>query len=269
MLRSSDSDSPQMSETAQTPRMECNISGAELNELCRCYRCNCATYPVCTWFGEPCNECVDIGTLHHYQPNIAKPGEHKKGEAEALSISDPRPLTRTIIEEVKTQPTGDCLYEAIMHALNHYVTALLITIKDLRTAASRYQTQDTFEVYRVLSANQPEYRCVSSSRTLRGFKNIMQRCGESVGVEHCLWGDENTLNIFSKLFKLQFAVFNDKGQLVQLVKAARGLHHTVLLRLNRSRKGEEHFSLLRFNGETILQAQEWNWLKNRLGLKPD
>lgn len=137
----------------------------------------------------------------------------------------------------------------------------------MRRAAARYQTQHTFTAYQALAADQPEYRCISKSRTLRGFKNVMQRCGEDVGPEHCLWGDENTLNVFSKLFQLRFVVFNDKGQLVQRVQDAVRVNHTVLLRLNRSRPGEEHFSLLRFNGETILQDHEWNWLKNRLNLK--
>lgn len=244
--------------------VQIHVSGAEMTELCRCFKCDCETYPFCTWLGEPCTECFNVDHLQHGEPNPNKPGEHTPS---AHAVLEQRPLVRTFIEEVRTQPNGDCLYEAIQLALNHYVRGeKMITIEDLRGAASRYQTSDTFHAYQALAANQPEYRCISKSRTLRGFKNIMQRCGEEVGPEHCLWGDENTIEVFSRLFKIRFAVFNDKGKLVQLVQASRGVHHTVLLRLNRSRPGEEHFSLLRFNGETILQAHEWNWLKNRLNI---
>ena len=252
--------------TPQQPLQIC-ISDAEMAELCRCYRCNCKTYPICTWLGEPCNDCFDVELLQHYHPTLDRPGEHQRV---LETNNEQRPLVRTFIEQIKTQPNGDCLYEAIAHALNHYVrSGVSITIEDLRAAASRFQSNDTFTAYQVLAADQPEYRCISQARTLRGFKNIMQRCGEEVGPEHCLWGDENTLNIFSQLFKVRFAVFNDKGQLVQRVQAQRNIKHTILLRLNSSRPGEEHFSLLRFNGETILQAHEWNWLQNRLKLTGD
>ena len=248
--------------------VQIHISSQEMAELCRCYRCDCTTYPVCTWLGEPCEECFDVVKFLHYEPDVSKPGQHNK-EIHESSPTEPRPLVRTLIEEIKTQPSGDCLYEAIVHALNHYVrSGTMITIQDLRDAASRYQTQHTFEAYQVLAEDQPEYRCVSRSRTLRGFKNIMQRTGETVGPEHCLWGDENTLGIFSKLLKMKFAVFNDKGQFRQTIQAERGSKHTILLRLNFSRPGEEHFTLLRFNGETVLQEHEWNWLKNRLKI-PD
>jgi hypothetical protein len=264
-----------MSDSISTAAVvQINITSAEMSELCRCYRCDCTTYPICTWFGEGCSDCMDMTHLQHYSPNVNKPGEHLQSTTADTTPPQPppelRPLVRTYIEEIKTQPNGDCLYEAIVHALNYYVRSAkdaLITIEDLRSAAARKQTPDTFAAYQALAANQPEYRCISRSRTLRGFKNVIQRCGDVVGPEHCLWGDENTLEIFSRLFLFRFAVFNDKGKLVQQIEALRGVNHTVLLRLNRARPGEEHFSLLRFNGETILQAHEWNWLKNRLNIK--
>jgi len=259
-----------MDETTTTQRstqpLEIKVSDAEIAELCRCYRCDCKTYPICTWFGEPCAECFDVAKLKHHKPNMNRPGEHAPEIEEEEAI---RSLVRTYIEEVRTQPSGDCLYEAIAHALNHYVRSnVWITTHDLREAASRYQSAETFSAYQALATDQPEYRCISKARTVRGFKNIMKRCGDEVGPEHCLWGDENTLEVFSRLFKVKFAVFNDKGQLVQRVAASvfPRIKHTILLRLNQSRPGEEHFSLLRFNGETILQPNEWNWIQNRLNL---
>lgn len=254
---------------------EINISDAEWLELSRCYRCNCATYPVCTWLGEPCNECFSALEFQHLAP--AEPGCFSTPPHSAAS-PPPRGLTHTRIEEVGTSGNGDCLYDCVAKALNHYiplqrVATQHISIGDLRQFVSRRQTPATFDAYKVAAVGDADgsYECLSKVKTLRGFKNCIQHCGSDVGAQKCLWGDENTLNIISSAFRLRFAVFDERGALLQSVngEGAAAPKHTVLLRLNRSVDGEEHFSLLTFNRQTVLQSGEWAWLKKTLKLSSE
>lgn len=243
------------------------ISADELEEICRCYHCDCSTYPVCTWQGEPCAECFHTETMTHLDPQDSSPGKYHKKRGGNNQQIIPRPLTKTYIEEIFTRPNGDCLYECIALALNEYLddrrATYRITVDDLRAYVSRCQTNQTFEAYQALARHQSEYRALVNVRSLRGLKNVIRQTGTTVGPEHCLWGDENCLNIFSEGYKLRFAVFDEKGVLVQTIGNER-YPHTILLRHNRSHAGEEHFTLLKFNDQTVLQRNEWNWLEKRM-----
>jgi len=252
------------------------INDQDLLELCRCYKCDCATYPVCTWLGEPCSLCFNVNTFAHFDADASKPSLFKNGanhqreqqREQQLTLMDKRPLVKTSIQEIKTDGNGDCLYECIALALNHYLSPHVarekITVGDLRFFVSQRQTDATYEAYKNLAVT-GDYECLAKVRNIRGFKNVVQQCGSEVGPEHCLWGDENTLGIFSDAYRLRFVVFNERGALLQMVGVPE-YAHTILLRLNRVRVGEEHFTLLQFNGHTILKQHEWLWLKKSLSI---
>lgn len=251
-----------------------NISQNDLLELCRCWKCDCTTYPICTWIGSPCKECFNVHTFCHFDADkqVSKfkntlADQHE--QQRRIASSEPRPLLKTRIEEIKTDPLGDCLYECITRALNRYlgpVAMANITIADLRFFASTMQTEETYQAYKnVAAASDDSYGCVAKTRGLRAFKNVVQLSGNEVGPENCLWGDENTITIFSDAFRLRFVIFDQRGQMIQLI-GQQEYAHTILLRLNRLRPGEEHFTLLQFNNETILKQHEWAWLKKNLHL---
>lgn len=246
------------------------IADEELLELSRCYKCNCNSYPICTWYGEPCGECFDVGSFHHQSPDnrlgiFIKRGQLGRAPPTALHTQADRPLTNTKVAEVKTDASGDCLYDCIAKAFNRYLNAHVstspITISDLRHFASRKQNQAMFDAYRSVG----HYECLAKVHTLRGFRNVMQQSGSDVGVENCLWGDENTLQIFSDAFHLRIVVFNERGKMIQFI-GQEDYSHTLLLRLNRRKAGNEHYTLLEFNDQTILTQNEWFWLKKHLHL---
>jgi hypothetical protein len=236
----------------------------EIKELTKCFYCDCATDKtgVCTWHGEPCKECFDVTTYQHYQVDPNHPGLFTQSTArnELRRIEHPR------ISEIPTDPNGDCLYDCVSKALGG------VPISDLRAFVSRSQTQDTFEAYRTISRNSPGYDVLQKVRTLRGLKNTIQRCGSTVGSNECLWGDENAIQILSNGYLLRFAVFDTTGKMIQNVEPeplgtpSKTPSRTVLLRLNRSTAGSEHFTLLTFNRQTLLQAHEWLWLSQQLRL---
>ncbi len=240
------------------------LSEVELLELRRCYHCDCASYPLCTWIGEPCKECFCTETFTHYDPDERHPGQFKTQNAHRPVK---RALLHTRVSEIKTSEDGDCLYDCLALAFNRYllqgVATQPITVSDLRIFASRCQTEATFAAYKVLAESTNDYECISKTRTLRGFKNIVQQCGSDVGSERCLWGDENTLTFFSESYRIRFVVFNERGQLIQIIGSL-DYGHTILLRLNRKDVQSEHFTLLQFNNETILQQHEWFWLKRKV-----
>jgi hypothetical protein len=250
------------------------INEQDLLELCRCYKCDCATYPVCTWLGEPCSLCFNVNTFTHYDSDSAKPSlfknnaDHQREQQreQQLTILDKRPLVKTRIQEIKTDGNGDCLYECIALALNRYlsdgVAREKITVADLRFFVSQRQTNATYEAYKNLAAT-GDYECLSKVRNIRGFKNVIQQCGGNVGPENCLWGDENTIGVFADAYRMRFVVFDERGALLQMIGEPEYVH-TILLRLNRIRVGEEHFTLLQFNDQTVLKQHEWLWLKKSL-----
>lgn len=257
-----------MAATGPAP-LNISISPNELAELTRCYRCDCMTGPMCTWQGEPCTECFDLSSYCHKNPDPREPGKHVREHVAELQPEVP--IVDARIKIIPTKPTGDCLYECIVIALNALVLRNIahtrITIDDLRSLVSRKQTEDSFHAYRALSHDQPEYLCLQQTKTLRAFQNIVRVCGRDVGAEHCLWGDENSIHVIANTYRLRIAVFNEKGKLAQFVKPeSHTPARTIVLRLNRSSPGEEHFELMQFNRHTLLYESEWRWLCKRLGL---
>lgn len=234
----------------------------EIQELTKCYNCDCATLAttkLCTWHGEPCKECFDITTYQHLQPDPNHPGLFKS------DLNQPTPQLRRIehprISEIQTDPNGDCLYDCLSKALGG------TPIDMIRAFVARSQTQDTFDAYKTVSKHSDGYGVLQNVRTLRGLKNTIQRCGAVVGSSECLWGDENTLQIIANGYLLRLAVFDTTGKLIQKVEPDSPSVRTVMLRLNRLRPGSEHFTLLAFNRQTLLQPHEWSWLCNQLRLK--
>ena len=238
-----------------------DISDYELSEIKKCHYCDCATYPICTWIGEPCKECFCANTFAHYEADNRHPGMFSS----QTILSPKRLINNPRVIEIKTNPDGDCLYDCFARALNQYLeqSHKKITVSDLRMFVSRRQTQDTYTAYKTLAASSSDYGCISKTHSLRSFKNIVQLCGSNVGSDQCLWGDENTLNFLSESYCIRIVVFNEKGKLIQIIGSP-DLQHTLLLRLNRKEASSEHFTLLQFNNQSILQQHEWFWLKKHL-----
>mgnify|MGYP001073990057 CR=1 FL=1 len=237
-------------------------SNDELKDLYKCFFCDCKTLScgICTWQGEPCKECFDKDIFQHraYDPN--NPGKYLRNN----SSSSPREVMYPKMSEIQTNGNGDCLYESISKALvlNYGYHNTMVSIDMLRNYVSRLQNMANFEAYKVTYGGDG---CMKDIRTLRAFKNLVQYNGEQVGPDKCLWGDENVLNIISNGYLIRFVVFDHSGEMIQTIKpdnsqAAR----TILLRLNRQLRNCEHFNLLTFNKQTLLQEQEWNALKQIL-----
>lgn len=248
-----------------------HVQKREIDELCKCYKCDCETADcgICTWFGEPCAECFDLTTYSHLQPNPRHPSRFLKNSHHPEKLR--RSVSHAEIEEISTDGNGDCLYECIATALS--TTGLhRISISDIRAFVARKQNDETFSIYKSLAGRTrsntdfEEYQCLKKVRTLRGFKNVIQRCGANVGPDECMWGDENTLQVLADGYRLRFAIFDHTGNLIQIIEPNqenRSAVCSVLLRLYRHTVGNEHFNLLRFNNQTLLSQHEWEWLHDR------
>lgn len=240
------------------------VQPEEVAELNRCYRCDCKTRStrVCTWQGEPCKECFSFVTYQHFLPNPAEPGLYVKVERPLVNRAIPRSLQ---ISEIPTDGNGDCLYDCIARALG--TDTEWVPIADLRSFVARKQTTDNFSAYKTLASQSEEYSVLSRVRSLRGFQNVIRRCGSDVGPEECLWGDENVLNIISTAYKVRFAVFDDRGKIIQIIMPEEtiGEPHTILIRLSRRVKQSEHYTLLSLNGQTLLQPSEFAVLLQQIG----
>lgn len=244
------------------------VRHSEIAEINKCFQCDCETIAagICTWQGEPCLECFDVATYCHLQSNPNRPGLFERNSANHQNYSPENRPQKGSIKEIMTDGNGDCLYECIARALSTTGTSR-ITISELRAFVSRNQTEDTFNAYKIVAKHdeQGSYNCLKKVRTLRGLKNVIQRCGAHVGAENCLWGDENALHILSNGYRLRFAIFDNTGKIVQLVEPTQhNASRTVLLRLHRQIKNCEHFNLLTFNDHTLLHNYEWNVLKQLL-----
>lgn len=237
-----------------------DLTESELLELRRCRHCDCSTYPICTWFGEPCRECFCPDSFTHYDSDAQHPGLFK---TQMAAPSRKRTIVHYRVLEIATSNDGDCLYDCISRALNQYldkgVAQQTISVIDLRTFISRFQTNETYAAYKTLAASSKDYECIAKTHSLRSFKNVVEQCGKDVGAPNCLWGDENTLNFFAEAYRIRFVVFNDQGQLLQILGAP-DFRHTMLLRLNQ----DQHYTLLQFNHQSVLQQHEWMWLKKSL-----
>ncbi len=232
-----------------------------MREMYGCKDCDCEKYPWCTYLGGLCRECVD---LHHYVHK--KPLRSKAGcfSTDPNSIKDTPSIDYPYIKIIKTSLDGDCLFSAISEAFNGK-----LTIKDLRHLVARYQTRETFETYTELAGFMPEYRPIRAAHSLRDFRVLIKKTGDDVGIENCVWGDENSIQIISTCLRLGIMIFNEKGKFVQSITPERTSTFNdtkssryVLLLLNSSKAGNEHYNLLEFNKHTLLTEYEYSKMKN-------
>jgi hypothetical protein len=190
---------------------------------------------------------------------------------------------------VRSPPDGDCMYMCISNALDQRVS-----VKDLRRLVSRKQTKEMYNTYMDLydmtnmelssvdtcddargdtiddiAQTLPEFCTLEHIKSFDQFRHFIQLCGSEVGADKCMWGDENALKICSDEFGFTFAIFNEKGSIIQKIKpttpaispAGQNMHERiVLLRLNGGSKGQEHYDLLKFNGDCILTIDKWEYL---------
>lgn len=237
-------------------------SNEELKELFRCHLCDCETRRcgICFWQGQICLECFCTTNFSHRQYDPSRPGQHDTRGIPPTAT--PRPVTHPRMSEIQTEGNGDCLYESIAKALvlDRHIHVAAVSPQSLRLFVSKCQKPEHFAAYKVTYAD-----ALKRVHTLRGFKNSIQLCGKDVGPENCIWGDENTIHILSNQFQLRLVVFDQRGQMIQKIEPeSLASARTILLRLNRQLKNNEHFSLLAFNGQTLLEEQEWLWLKQKL-----
>jgi hypothetical protein len=265
----------------------------EFTELLKCYKCNCESSPYCTIGGELCLECFDYEHFQHRKPRSKFPGTFLKycrgGECETCT------RTRTYNPSngkmnfyvVRSPPDGDCMYTCISNALNQK-----ISVQNLRRLVSSKQTKETYENYMDLydmtmatvnedgSVNDegarelPEFCTLEHIKSFDQFRHYIQLCGSEVGTGECMWGDENALQICSNEYGITFVIFNEKGSIIQKVspifdevitpeKKKFFFQRFVLLRLNGGSKGQEHYDLLKFNGDAILTIEKWEYLTKK------
>jgi len=234
-----------------------------MREVYACKECDCEKYPWCVYMGGLCKSCVDLNTYTHKMPLRNCPGEYstpRDTKNRESKIEYPH------LEIIKTELNGDCLYSAISLAFEGK-----ISVNDLRYLVAHHQTPETYETYKDLASFMPEYLPIKAAHSLRDFRVLIKKTGDDVGVQHCVWGDENALQIISTFLRLGIKIFNEKGQYIQQIVPERtnSFNNTtptryVLLLLNSSKPANEHYNLLKFNKHTLLTHDEWDKMKSIL-----
>ena len=239
------------------------LNNSVIKELNKCFMCNCENFPFCNieGCGQLCNECFDVESYTHTVNDQTYRvfdfwgklvDDHLELETnDTLDLSKLKFKTRKGgFTSVRTKPNGDCLYESISTAFKKK-----ISIQDLRNLVSNLQTIDTFTVYKLLSEDEndiKEYEIMKCVDTLAEFKHMIRRCGYEYGAKNCLWGDENALHHISNTLNIHFIVCDGRGTFLQKISPLFNCDRYIILKLNNLKEGFEHFTLVRWNGESIL-----------------
>lgn len=226
-------------------------------ELYKCHKCNCDTFPMCIdvgGCGELCDDCFDVNRYQHKEVCTSKPGRFKSLNTPTHTIK----VKSASINIINMPKDGDCLYNAFRKAFSNG-----ITVEHLRYLVSKKQSIESFRAYKTLADwKMAEFNAIKGAKTLREFKNVIQRSGEKVGANHCVWGDENSMRIMCNAFYIGVLIFNEKGTLIQTIKPE--FHppkRFILLRLNSTYPGNEHYDLLVFNNHSLITYTELSGLK--------
>lgn len=232
-----------------------------MREMYCCKYCDCDGYPWCVYMGGLCKHCVDLNEYHHKLPLRSRPGEYSSASRKTSKSPE---ITYPRLRIIKTDVDGDCLYQSISLALSG-----ALSINQLRYLVSIHQTNSTFAAYKELSTFMPEYRQLHCIHSLRDFRLLIRKSGKDIGVKNCIWGDENALQIISTFLRLGIKIFNEKGQYIQEIIPERtstfdntNPSKYVLLLLNSSKPGNEHYNLMEFNHHTLLSHSEWEKMKS-------
>lgn len=237
-----------------------------MREMYGCKDCDCESYPWCinSYLGGLCRECFDLESYTHKKALRSNPGLYGVDRQSRVGRSV---IDYPYIKLIPTPLDGDCLYRAISKAFDGKVTT-----EDLRYLVARCQSHVTFETYKELSGFMSEYRPVRAAHTLRDFRVLLKKTGDDVGCSNCVWGDENALSIISTMFRLGFMIFNEKGVLIQRITPERTSSYNdckpgryIMLLLNGSKAGQEHYNLLEFNRRTLLSEEEVKEIHKLLG----
>lgn len=233
-----------------------------MREMCSCKDCECETYPYCiNALGKLCKECFDIQYYTHKTPVKNDPGRFHLYDNKNQRIDTPiTPITHPYIKILSTALDGDCLYSAISLAFDKK-----ITVEMLRFLVASNQNQDTYQAYKELSSYMQEYEPIKGTHSIGEFKILMKKTGEQIGCTACIWGDENALQIIATEYNLTFVIFNEKGQHIQKINSLNNqTSRYVLLLLNSSKQGNEHYNLLQFNNHRLITPYEWDMLKQTI-----
>ena len=251
------------------------LSNSVTNELNKCFMCNCEYFPFChiEGCGQFCDECFNVNDYTHSTNNTLV------SILDRNCVNDSNDVTDNVIyndvldlsklkfksrkggfTSVRTKPNGDCLYESISTAFNKK-----ISIQELRNLVSNLQTIDTFTVYKLLSEDEndiKEYEIIKYIDTLDEFKHVIRRCGYEYGAKNCLWGDENALHHISNTLNVHFVVCDGRGNFLQKISPRSFCDQYIVLKLNNLKEGFEHFTLIRWNGESILTEKKLTYAIN-------
>lgn len=231
-----------------------------MREMCACKDCDCETYPYCTTLGMLCRECFDVEKYEHKIPIKNDPGKY---QITVSSKKEPPVITHPYIKIIPTPLDGDCLYKAVSLAFDEK-----ITVEALRFLVATNQTEVTYGTYKELSTYMSEYEPIKASHNIQDFRILLKKTGEQIGCTNCVWGDENALQIIATQYNIIFVIFNEKGQHIQKITPANLTNsfngRYVLLLLNSSKQGNEHYNLLQFNNRKLITQYEWDKLKEKI-----
>lgn len=224
-------------------------------ELWKCYMCDCERYPFCNVMGEVCQYCFDIQHFEHKIPIKEIPGKfHKKKCGPHCQKSASYTPKNPKFKLISSKGNGDCLYESVENAFNSS-----FTIEDLRNFVSFKQNPDTFDAYK----NIGEYKMLlENAEDYHDFRHLLQKTGAEHGITDCVWGDENTLYYLSNELGVTFVIFNQKGSLLQKIEPEHEFckRRYITLHLNNEDSGREHYDLLVFDENKILNEAMWQSL---------
>ena len=223
-------------------------------ELWKCAMCDCERYPYCNVLGKICENCFDINHFEHKIPMKEICGKFIKKKCSNHCMKTPIYKAKSPkFTIILSKGNGDCLYECVENSFDH-----CITIDDLRTFVAYQQNEDTYSAYREIN----EHEIIKDAKNFHDFRHIMQRTGAEFGASGCMWGDENTLYYLSNEYLITFVIFNQKGNLLQKITPQTQVckNRYITLHLNNQDVGREHYDLLVFDGNKILDEAMWQTL---------
>lgn len=227
-----------------------------LDELVKCYNCNCEKYPFCNINGFICTVCIDNN--HHFSPDFNNLGYFRKDTNDIVSIFKNLDKHEDKHEDnefsiVTIPPNGDCLFNSVSKAFHNYVT-----VSNLRHVVACKQTPETYKAYKA-SQEDDELKFMNSINSLEEFRAFIKKGGKNHGAQNCFWGDENAINILSNEFKVTFVILDKDGSHKSSISPSIPLDNMYYIFLLHS--DNSHYDLLKFNNCTVVNSDTWETIK--------
>lgn len=203
-----------------------------MDELRKCYMCNCETYPYCSIIGKICKNCMK--DLQHKKQNNENNGYFD--DIKLIKKNIRKSNKKRIIK--RTNPDGDCLYQSMTIIFNNK-----ITVNDIRKMVADKQTKDHYDHYKSLEMTK-DFEFMRNIDTFIQFKQYIKKEGRIYGSDKCFWGDENILNILSEEYRLNINIFDKNCKLLNNIG---NYDKSVYLLYN-----EEHYCPIAIYGNYII-----------------